>query len=175
MHTGVTGESPPLWGCVGYAPVPRGMMPMAGSGQASLCRMASRTPRTQPTVPSPPHTKIRKRGTSLNVCNLEHPTYTHMLSIITQHELKCIQTSHLKKETHVQANQKSSVVTLRNIFTQPVVLHWSARRPGEGLESSGNCREFPVPSVLHSSGLHKPAAGSHPWGACLSGERSKPD
>lgn len=47
------------------SPVPSGTMPMGGSRQTSLCLTASRTPRTQPTVPSPPQTKILNLGTSL--------------------------------------------------------------------------------------------------------------
>lgn len=59
-----------------HAPVPSGMMLIAGSGQAILCRMDSRTPSTHPTVPSPPHTRIRKWGTFLNACSL-YKTHTH--------------------------------------------------------------------------------------------------
>lgn len=46
-------------------------MATAGSGQASWSRISSRAASTQPTVPSPPHTSTRKRGTWANTWSLE--------------------------------------------------------------------------------------------------------
>lgn len=45
-------------------------MATEGSGQASRCCISSRAESTQPTVPSPPHTSTRKRGTWENTWSL---------------------------------------------------------------------------------------------------------
>lgn len=57
-----------------FSPVPKGKMATEGSEHTSLCLISSSAPRTQPTVPSPPHTSTRKEGTLENVWNLRWET-----------------------------------------------------------------------------------------------------
>lgn len=58
------------WLLLWFSPVPKGKMATEGSEHTSLCLISSSAPRTQPTVPSPPHTSTRKEGTLENVWNL---------------------------------------------------------------------------------------------------------
>lgn len=60
-------------------PVPRGRTATGGRSTMPSLSMASIS---QPTVPSPPHTKIRAPGTSLKNCNLKKTfqRFHHLLS-----------------------------------------------------------------------------------------------
>ena len=62
------------WCSLWFSPVPKGKMATEGSEHTSLCLISSSAPRTQPTVPSPPHTSTRKEGTLENVWNLHWET-----------------------------------------------------------------------------------------------------
>lgn len=79
-------------------PVPRGTMPMGGSRQISLCRMASSTPSTQPTVPSPPQTSTRNWGTCWNVWRLSRAENVRTFYLTPQNRKK--QRVRLQKTVH---------------------------------------------------------------------------
>lgn len=63
-------------------PVPRGRTATGGRSTMPSLSMASIS---QPTVPSPPHTKIRAPGTSLKNCNLKKKKKHFKLFIIYCH------------------------------------------------------------------------------------------
>lgn len=60
-------------------PVPRGRTATGGRSTIPSLSMASIS---QPTVPSPPHTKIRAPGTSLKNCNLKKKNISNFSSFI---------------------------------------------------------------------------------------------
>lgn len=60
-------------------PVPRGRTATGGRSTIPSLSMASIS---QPTVPSPPHTKIRAPGTSLKNCNLRKKNISNFSSFI---------------------------------------------------------------------------------------------